>query len=79
MSLRLGSNPHSARLFDDLIVFLRNALNLTIVMVSHDIQSLKRTTDRVAFVGDGQIISIEPIDKLMENKNPLIVEYFSKV
>lgn len=74
-----GLDPRSARLFDDLVVFLRNSLNLTIVMVSHDIESLKRTTDRVAFVGDGKILSVEPIQELMNNKNKLIADYFSKV
>jgi len=72
-----GLDPRGARLFDKLIVFLRDSLNLTIVMVSHDIESLKNTTDRVAFVGDGKILSVEPIKKLMKNKNPLIVDYFS--
>jgi phospholipid/cholesterol/gamma-HCH transport system ATP-binding protein len=72
-----GLDPHSARLFDDLIVFLRDALNLTVVMVSHDIESLKRSTDRVAFIGNGEIIAVEPIKKLMTNQNPLIAEYFS--
>ncbi|EHL32643.1 ABC transporter ATP-binding protein [Legionella drancourtii] len=74
-----GLDPRSARLFDDLVVFLRNSLNLTIVMVSHDIESLKRTTDRVAFVGDGKILSVEPIHELMKNKNKLIADYFNKV
>lgn len=73
-----GLDPRSARLFDDLVVFLRDSLNLTIVMVSHDIESLKRTTDRVAFVGDGRIIAVEPIKQLMQNKNPLVMEYFSQ-
>ncbi|CCD06144.1 TPA: ABC transporter ATP-binding protein [Legionella pneumophila] len=73
-----GLDPRGARLFDDLVVFLRDALNLTIVMVSHDIESLKRATDRVAFVGDGKILSVEPINELMKNKNPLIADYFSK-
>jgi phospholipid/cholesterol/gamma-HCH transport system ATP-binding protein len=73
-----GLDPKGARQFDDLIVFLRDSLKLTIVMVSHDIESLKRTTDRVAFVGDGKILSVEPIHELMKNKNPLIAEYFSK-
>lgn len=72
-----GLDPRSARLFDDLVVFLRDALNLTVVMVSHDIESLKRATDRVAFIGDGKILSVEPISSLMTNKNPLIQEYFS--
>jgi phospholipid/cholesterol/gamma-HCH transport system ATP-binding protein len=71
-----GLDPRSARLFDDLVVFLRDSLNLTIVMVSHDIESLKRTTDRVAFVGDGKILSVEPIHELMKNENKLIADYF---
>ncbi|CAM2967428.1 ABC transporter ATP-binding protein [Legionella worsleiensis] len=73
-----GLDPRGARLFDDLVVFLRDSLNLTIVMISHDIESLKRTTDKVAFVGDGRILSVEPIEELMRNKNPLIADYFSK-
>ena len=74
-----GLDPLSAKQFDKLIVFLRDTLDLTIVIVSHDIDSLKRTTDRVAFVGDGRIISVEPIQELMKNTNPLIVDYFSNI
>lgn len=73
-----GLDPRGARLFDDLILFLREALNLTVVMISHDIESLKRTTDRVAFIGDGKVLSVAPLKELMENKNPLIVDYFNK-
>lgn len=73
-----GLDPRSARLFDELVVFLRDALDLTIVMISHDIESLKNSTDRVAFIGDGKILSVEPIQTLMKNKNPMIAEYFSK-
>lgn len=72
-----GLDPLSAKLFDELILFLREALNLTIVIVSHDIDSLRRTTDRVAFIGDGIVRSIEPIDLMMKNKDPLIADYFS--
>lgn len=74
-----GLDPRGARLFDELVLFLRDSLNLTIVMVSHDIESLKGTTDRVAFIGDGKILSVEPIKELMKNKNPLIADYFSKL
>ncbi len=74
-----GLDPLSAKQFDQLILFLRRALNLTVVIVSHDIDSLKRTTDRVAFIGDGKILAIDPIEKLMENKHPLIADYFSKI
>jgi len=74
-----GLDPLSAKQFDHLIVFLRDALNLTVVIVSHDIESLKRTTDRVAFIGKGKVLSVEPIKELMKNKHPLIADYFSKI
>ncbi|MFY7697456.1 MAG: ABC transporter ATP-binding protein [Legionella sp.] len=74
-----GLDPLSAKQFDHLIVFLRDTLNLTIVIVSHDIESLKRTTDRVAFIGHGKVLSVQPITELMGNKMPLIADYFSKL
>ncbi len=74
-----GLDPRSARQFDELILFLRDALDLTIVMISHDIESLKRTTDRIAFIGEGKILSDSPIEELMKNEHPLIAEYFSKI
>ncbi len=74
-----GLDPRGARLFDELVVFLRDTLKLTIVMISHDIESLKNTTDRVAFVGDGKILSVEPMEQLIHNKQPLIADYFSKI
>lgn len=73
-----GLDPHSARLFDDLILFLRDALNLTVVMISHDITSLENIADRIAFVGEGKILAIATFDELKQNKHPLIVDYFSK-
>lgn len=74
-----GLDPRSARQFDELILFLRDALGLTIVMISHDIESLKRTTDRIAFIGEGKILCDAPIDELMKNSHPLIIDYFSKI
>jgi len=71
-----GLDPRSARQFDELILFLREALQLTIVMVSHDLASLKKTTDRIAFVGEGKILCVAPMKELMNNPHPLIVDYF---
>ncbi|MBA2652430.1 MAG: ATP-binding cassette domain-containing protein [Tatlockia sp.] len=72
-----GLDPHSARLFDELVVFLRDTLKLTVVMISHDLESLKHSTDRVAFVGEGKILAVAPIEELMNNPHPLIAGYFS--
>jgi phospholipid/cholesterol/gamma-HCH transport system ATP-binding protein len=72
-----GLDPVGARQFDELVVFLRDALHLTIVIISHDVESLKRCTDRVAFIGEGKILSVEPFETLKHNPHPLIVDYFS--
>ena len=50
-----GLDPISAREFDKLILKLRSLLNLTIVMVSHDLQSIYDTLDRVAIIDDKKI------------------------
>jgi phospholipid/cholesterol/gamma-HCH transport system ATP-binding protein len=71
-----GLDPQGARQFDKLILFLRDTLNLTIVMISHDIESLK-STDRVAYIGEGRIIDAAPLTKLMKNTHPMIADYFN--
>ena len=72
-----GLDPLSAKQFDHLLLFLRDVLNLTVVIVSHDIESLKRITDRVAFLGEGRVLAVAPLAQLMQNPHPLIVEYFN--
>jgi phospholipid/cholesterol/gamma-HCH transport system ATP-binding protein len=72
-----GLDPLSAKQFDNLLLFLREVLNLTVVIVSHDLDSLKRITDRVAFLGEGKVLAVAPIQELMQHQHPLIVDYFS--
>ncbi len=74
-----GLDPLSAKQFDHLLLFLRDTLDLTVVVVSHDIESLKRITDRVAFLGEGKVLNIAPMGDLMRDPHPLIVDYFSNV
>lgn len=72
-----GLDPKSAGDFDELIVKLKNSLQLTIVMVSHDPESLWKVADKVAFVGDGRVLAMEPMDRLVKRRHPKIQEYFS--
>jgi len=72
-----GLDPVGARNFDKLILFLRDTLHLTIVMITHDMESLKYCADRIAFIGDGQILSVAPYEVLRKDPHPRITEYFS--
>jgi phospholipid/cholesterol/gamma-HCH transport system ATP-binding protein len=71
-----GLDPVSSRGIDKLILDLRDMLGLTIVVVTHDPESLK-VTDRVAFLGNGKLIDFAPLDELKRNQDSTIQAYFT--
>jgi phospholipid/cholesterol/gamma-HCH transport system ATP-binding protein len=71
-----GLDPISAAQFDELIRSLQQSLGLTVFMVTHDIDTLRATTDRIAVLVDKKI-KIGTIKELMKDTNPWIHEYFS--
>ena len=70
-----GLYPISATQFDELIKTLKMSLNLTVFMVTHDLDSLVAICDRIAVLVDRQVI-VGTIDELMKVDNPWIQEYF---
>ncbi len=71
-----GLDPISAGALDDLILQLREALGLTVVMVTHDMDSLWRVTDKVAFIGEKRVLRLGPMRELVDDPHPLIQHYF---
>lgn len=74
-----GLDPYSAKQFNELLLFLRDALNLTIVIVTHDVELLKKTADRIIFIGEGKVLAAGTYKQLAKNSHPLIADYFSKI
>jgi phospholipid/cholesterol/gamma-HCH transport system ATP-binding protein len=71
-----GLDPLSATGIDELVRSLRDALGLTIMMVTHDLDLLWRAADRVAVLGDGHILGVGTMTELSHLDDPLIHEYF---
>jgi len=71
-----GLDPISADGFDALIRQLQKSLGLTVFMVTHDIDSLRAVTDRVAALVNKKIVT-GTIGQLRENPDPWIQDYFS--
>jgi len=71
-----GLDPLSATGIDELVRNLRDALGLTIMMVTHDLDLLWRAADRVAVLGEGRILGIGTMTELSRSEHPLIREYF---
>lgn len=71
-----GLDPIGAAKFDELIMGLSDNLGLTIFMVTHDLDSLIRATDRVAVLAEKQVIINAPLDEVRRSNHPWIQEYF---
>lgn len=71
-----GLDPISAAQFDHLVRDLQQSLNLTVVMVTHDIDTLRATTDRIAVLVDKKI-KIGTVKTLVRDPHPWIQEYFA--
>jgi phospholipid/cholesterol/gamma-HCH transport system ATP-binding protein len=70
-----GLDPLSATEFDQLIGYLHANLDLTIVMITHDVDSLFGVCDRVAVLVNKGIIG-DTLDEIVKHPDPWIQEYF---
>jgi phospholipid/cholesterol/gamma-HCH transport system ATP-binding protein len=74
-----GLDPISARDFDTLILKLRDLLGLSIVMVSHDLQSIYDTLDRVAVIDNKKIVFEGTLNEVSLVKSDFIQTFFSQM
>jgi phospholipid/cholesterol/gamma-HCH transport system ATP-binding protein len=70
-----GLDPISAAAFDELLLYLHAQLRLTVVMITHDLDTLFRTCSRVGVIVDGRMIT-DTLDGMLQNQNPWIHQYF---
>ena len=70
-----GLDPIAASAFDELVLYLRDTLRLTVVMVTHDLDTLARTCDRVAVLVDRRLI-VDTLQGIVANDHPWIRHYF---
>ncbi|HVN44250.1 MAG TPA: ATP-binding cassette domain-containing protein [Steroidobacteraceae bacterium] len=70
-----GLDPVSAEAFDELVLFLQKQLRLTIVMITHDLDSIFRTCNRVGVIINRRMDS-DTVERIVEHPDPWIQEYF---
>jgi phospholipid/cholesterol/gamma-HCH transport system ATP-binding protein len=71
-----GLDPIGATKFDRLITYLQSSLNLTVVIVTHDMDSLFGICDRVAVLVDKKVV-VGSIDEIVRSPHPWIQRYFN--
>ena len=71
-----GLDPIGAAAFDQLILDLRDRLDLTVMLITHDLDTLYAICDRVAVIADRKVIAIGTIPELLALDHEWIQEYF---
>jgi phospholipid/cholesterol/gamma-HCH transport system ATP-binding protein len=71
-----GLDPIAAAGFDELIKSLQQRLDLTVFLITHDLDTLYAICDRVAVIADRKIIAVGTIPELLALDHPWIQEYF---
>ena len=71
-----GLDPIGAGAFDELIRDLSDSLDLTVFMITHDLDTLYSITDRVAVLADKHVVEVAPVAELERSQHPWIKEYF---
>jgi len=71
-----GLDPIGAAAFDQLILQLRDALDLTVFLITHDLDTLHTICDRVAVLAGKRVLTVGTIDELLAFDHPWVQEYF---
>ena len=74
-----GLDPIVAVGIDHLILKLKKAFQMTIVIVTHEMESVNLIADRVALLDSGKIIALDPVDVLKESDDPKVQQFFNRV
>ncbi len=71
-----GLDPVGARKFDKLIVELRDLLGITVVMITHDLDSIFSIVDRMAILADKKVVVEGTLENVLQSQHPFVEEFF---
>ena len=72
-----GLDPIAAAAFDELIRSLQKRLDLTVFLITHDLDTLHAICDRIAVLADKKVLAVGTIPELLALDHPWIQEYFN--
>jgi phospholipid/cholesterol/gamma-HCH transport system ATP-binding protein len=72
-----GLDPVTAASLDNLLLSLKEKLDMTLVIVTHEVASIKRIADRVTYLHEGKILFCDRLEKALESDIPQLKSFFS--
>lgn len=70
-----GLDPIMADVINDLIIHLKEKLGATSIVVTHDMKSAYKISDRIAMLYEGKIIFVGTPDEVKSTKNPVVHQF----
>lgn len=67
-----GLDPVTSAELDELIIGLRNALRMTVVVVTHELESALKIADRIMVLADGQIVALGTVEEIAQSTDPRV-------
>ncbi|MBR5914325.1 MAG: ABC transporter ATP-binding protein [Selenomonadaceae bacterium] len=74
-----GLDPITTNRIDELIISTQKALNVTSIVVTHDMVSACKIADRIAMVYNGDLIAVDTVEKFKKIDDPRVKEFFRVV
>jgi phospholipid/cholesterol/gamma-HCH transport system ATP-binding protein len=74
-----GLDPVVAAGLDNLIIKLKKAFKMTIVVVTHEMESVFTMADRIAMMHEGKILAVGTKDELRNNPDPIIQRFLKRI
>ena len=71
-----GLDPISATEFDTLLLELRKELDLSALMITHDLNSLAALSDRIAILHEGRVLTIGTLQEVARFHHPYVRQFF---
>jgi phospholipid/cholesterol/gamma-HCH transport system ATP-binding protein len=74
-----GLDPIVAAELDELILFLKQAFQMTVIVVTHELPSAFRIADRIAMLYNGSFIAVGTKEEIKGNQNPRIRQFLDRI
>jgi len=73
-----GLDPIMASGLDDLILELRSLLGLTFIIVTHELDSIKKIADRILMLDRGVVVFLGTLDEALASETPRVRQFFDR-
>ena len=74
-----GLDPLTSAELDELLLRLRDRFGMAIVVVTHELMSIERITDRALMLSKGSVIADGPLDEIRQQNHPEIKAFFERI